>query len=188
MSKPDNFLITRVEIASGSREKIIQLISVIDSLADNCFVPPPSEPEQPLKKPKVFIGHGGSNQWRDLKDHLHEKHGYDIEAYEIGSRVGHSIRDIIEKMLESSSFAILVMTGEDKMEDGTVRARQNVIHEIGLFQGRLGFSKAIVLKEHGTEEFSYINGVNQIRYSKDNIKEIFGDVLAVLKREFGEKS
>ena len=72
------------------------------------------------------------------------------------------------------------------MGDGTVRARQNVIHEIGLFQGRLGFTKAVVLKEDGTEEFSNINGVNQIRYTKDNIKETFGEVLAVLKREFGE--
>ena len=78
------------------------------------------------------------------------------------------------------------MTGEDTMEDGTVRARQNVIHETGLFQGRLGFTKAIVLKEAGTEEFSNLHGVNQIRYSKGNIKETFGDVLAVLKREFGE--
>ncbi len=77
------------------------------------------------------------------------------------------------------------MTGEDTMEDGTIRARQNVIHEIGLFQGRLGFTKAVVLKEEGTEEFSNLYGVHQIRYSKGNIKETFGDVLAVLKREFG---
>ena len=37
-----------------------------------------------------------------------------------------------------------------------------------------------------TEDFSNIDGVNQIRYTKGNIKETFGDVLAVLKREFGE--
>jgi len=108
-------------------------------------------------------------------------------AYETGSRAGHTIRDIIAEMLKISSFAILVMTGEDTMEDGTVRARQNVVHEIGLFQGRLGFTKAIVLKEEGAEEFSNINGVHQIRYAKGNIKETFGEVLAVLRREFGER-
>ena len=90
-------------------------------------------------------------------------------------------------MLKTSSFAILVMTGEDTMDDGTVRARQNVIHEIGLFQGRLGFSKAIILKEDAAEEFSNIHGVHQVRYTKDNIKETFGEVLAVLRREFGER-
>ena len=71
------------------------------------------------------------------------------------------------------------------MEDGTVMARQNVIHEIGLFQGRLGFTKAVVLKEEGTREFTNISGVNQIRYSKSNIKETFGEILGVLRREFG---
>lgn len=188
MPLPSQFSFTTVEISSDVRERIIRLANVIDSHAENCFVPPPPEPESsPPPKPKVFIGHGGSHQWRDLKDHLHEHHGYDILSYETGSRAGHTIRDIIGEMLKTSSFAILVMTGEDTMEDGTVRARQNVIHEIGLFQGRLGFSKAIVLKEDGTEEFSNINGVHQVRYAKGNIIETFGEVLAVLNREFGER-
>ncbi len=65
-----------------------------------------------------------------------------------------------------------------------LNARPNVIHEIGLFQGRLGFNKAIVLLENGTEEFSNINGIQQLRFSKGNIKEVFGDILATLKREF----
>jgi hypothetical protein len=49
----------------------------------------------------------------------------------------------------------------------------------------LGFSKAIVLLEDGTEEFSNIAGIQQIRFAKGNIKETFGEVLAVLRREFG---
>jgi predicted nucleotide-binding protein len=165
---------------------ILRLGNVVDACAEDCFVPEPPRPEKELPKPKIFIGHGGDPQWRDLKDHLHEQHEYDVVAYETGSRAGHTIRDVIADMLDKSSFAILVMTGEDRMDEGTVRARQNVIHELGLFQGRLGFTKAIVLKEEGTEEFSNINGVNQIRYTRGNIKETFGDVLAVLKREFGE--
>lgn len=150
-------------------------------------MPPPPQPEAVPPKPKIFIGHGGSQQWRDLKDHLQDQHGYEIISYETGSRAGHAIRDIIVELLGKSSFAILVMTGEDDMADGTIRARQNVIHEIGLFQGRLGFTKAIVLKEDGTEEFSNIHGVHQIRYSRGNIKETFGDVLATLNKEFGKR-
>ena len=182
----DDYNPTQVSISSSNRELILRLGNVIDTYAEDCFVPAPPEPKEEIAKPKIFIGHGGSPQWRDLKDHLHEQHGYDVVAYETGSRAGHTIRDVIADMLDCSSFAILVMTGEETMEDGTVRARQNVIHETGLFQGRLGFTKAIVLKEAGTEEFSNLHGVNQIRYSKGNIKETFGDVLAVLKRGFGE--
>ena len=88
-------------------------------------------------------------------------------------------------MVIKSSFAILVLTAEDKDESGSFRARQNVIHELGLFQGHLGFSRAIVLLEEGTEEFSNIHGVHQIRYSKGNVRETYGDVLATLHREFG---
>jgi predicted nucleotide-binding protein len=183
---PAGFNPTQVSISSSNRDLILRLGNVVDACAEDCFIPAPPEPKKEIPKPKIFIGHGGSPQWRDLKDHLHEQHGYDVVAYETGSRAGHTIRDVIADMLDCSSFAILVMTGEDTMEDGTIRARQNVIHETGLFQGRLGFTKAIVLKEAGTEEFSNLHGVNQIRYSKGNIKETFGDVLAVLKREFGE--
>lgn len=90
-------------------------------------------------------------------------------------------------MANKSSFAILVMTGEDEDKDGKLKARPNVIHEIGLFQGRLGFSRAIVLLEDETEEFSNLFGIQQLRFSKGNIKEVFGDVLATLKREFDIK-
>lgn len=177
---------TEVSISSSNRETILRLGNVVDACAEDCFIPAPPETKKEVPKPQIFIGHGGSPQWRDLKDHLHEQHGYEVVTYETGSRAGHTIRDVIAEMLDRSSFAILVMTGEDAMDNGTVKARSNVIHETGLFQGRLGFSKAIVLKEQGTEEFSNLHGVNQIRYTKGNIKETFGDVLAVLKREFGE--
>lgn len=170
---------TLVSVAAPTRREIESIISIFDGNAERC--------RTPVKKEKtvIFIGHGQDEQWRDLKDHLHEKHGYLVEAYEIGAREGHAIRDILEDMLHESSFALLLMTGEDETKDGGLRARQNVIHETGLFQGKLGFSRAIVLLEEGTEEFSNIHGIQQIRFSKGRIKETFGDVLAVLKREFG---
>ena len=187
MPSPDPHIPTEVDIGSASRERITRLAIFVDGLADDCLVPPPPEPESAPPKPKIFIGHGASEQWRDLKDHLQDQHGYEVVSYETGSRAGHTIRDIIGELLGTSSFAILVMTGEDRMEDGTVRARQNVIHEIGLFQGRLGFTKAIILKEEGTEEFTNIHGVHQVRYSQGKIRETFGDVLSVLHKEFGKR-
>ncbi len=173
---------TSVRVSAPTRSEIESIFSVFEKNAERCRLPEEEETEPP---PKVFIGHGGNPQWRDLKDHLHEKHGYAIEAYEIGSREGHAVRDILEEMLDKSSFALLVLTGEDETNDGQLRARQNVVHESGLFQGRLGFSRAIILLEDGTQEFSNIAGLQQIRFSKGKIKESFGDVLAVLKRELG---
>jgi len=175
-----------VEVAAPERDKIERVFEVFEKYSRASRLPDPPEPKQP--KPTVFVGHGRSSLWRDLKDHLQDKHGFSVEAYEIGARAGHAIRDILEEMLEKSSFAVLVMTGEDETAAGELYPRQNVVHEAGLFQGRLGFSRAIVLLEEGTEEFSNIHGIEQIRFSRGNIKETYGEVLATLRREFGEET
>jgi predicted nucleotide-binding protein len=166
-----------IEIEAPTRPEIESIISVFDKNAERCR----PQPEQ--KHTKVFIGHGRNELWRDLKDHLQDVHKYVIEAYETGSRGGLAIQEILEQMLDESSLALLVMTGEDETRDGKLRARQNVVHETGLFQAKLGFRRAIILLEDGTEEFSNIAGLQQIRFSKNNIKETFGPVLGVLRRE-----
>jgi len=170
-----------VSIKAPERRQIEAVFDVFENYLSSSRMPEP-----PPQKPTIFIGHGRSQAWRDLKDHLQDKHGLSVEAYEIGARAGHVIRDILEDMLTKSSFAVLVMTAEDETVNGNRWARQNVIHEVGLFQGRLGFSRAIILLEEGTEEFSNISGIEQIRFIKGNIKETFGEVLATIKREFSE--
>jgi hypothetical protein len=47
-----------------------------------------------------------------------------------------------------------------------------------LFQGRLGFARAIVLLEDGCEEFSRIVGLAQLRIPAGNIRLIFEEVRA----------
>ena len=86
-------------------------------------------------------------------------------------------------MLEQSRFAFLLMTAEDENTDGKLQARMNVIHEVGLFQGRLGFERAIVILEEGCEEFSNIQGLGQIRFPKENISASFQEIREVLERE-----
>jgi hypothetical protein len=173
---------TSAEVAAPDRDSIEAVFEIFERHAVSSRLPAPKKPLP--DPPTIFIGHGGSSQWRDLKDHLHEKHAYPVEAYEIGARAGHAIRDVLNDMLSKSSFAILVMTGEDQTPDGGMRTRQNVVHEAGLFQGRLGFARAIVLLEKGVEEFSNIHGIDQIRFDKERIKETFGDVVATIRREF----
>lgn len=172
---------TNISVGSFRRVDIERIFEVFERNVDKFSIPYTDDKKEFV----VFIGHGRSPQWRDLKDHLQDKHDIQIEAYETGARAGHTIRDILEDMADKSSFALLIMTAEDEQADGALRSRQNVIHEIGLFQGKLGFSRAIVLMEEGVEEFSNINGVQQIRYTKSNIKETFGEVLATIRREFG---
>ncbi len=184
----DRAMGTDVSVRHGSRADVLSVLKVFDVAAHDLKVPAPlpptPPPPQPPPKPRIFIGHGHSPQWRDLKDHLADKHGLDIEAYEIGARAGHAVRDILESMARRSSMALLVFTGEDQDIDGKLHARENVVHELGLFQGTLGFSRAIVLLEEGVEKFSNIEGIQRIDFEKGSIKGTFGDVLATIRREF----
>ena len=184
-------------ISSGFGEVNISVSNALPSLVEKVFnvfernletsrLPPPLQPVAASPVPTIFIGHGQSDQWRELKDHLTDKHNYRVIAYEVGARAGHTIRDILDEMLTVSSFALLVMTGDDETDVGQLRARQNVVHELGLFQGKLGFHRAIAVAEHGVELFSNIDGVQQLHFSSGNIAEIYGDVLATLRREFGD--
>ncbi|WP_322409156.1 nucleotide-binding protein [Microbacterium invictum] len=169
------------EVYHPSRVVIQRVHQVLQEAAPGLTISPP-EPKP--SAPRVFIGHGRSGQWRDLRDHLSHQHNYEVEAYESGARAGHAIRDILEDMLAEANIAFLVMTAEDEQADGGYRARQNVVHEAGLFQGRLGFSRAIILLEDGVENLSNLDGIQYIRFGRGNIREAFGDVLATLRREF----
>lgn len=86
----------------------------------------------------------------------------------------------LSEMLDSAAIAVLVMTGEDESADGRTHARMNVVPEAGPFQGRLGFSRAIVLLEEGCEGFSNIEGLGQIRFPRGNIKAVFEEIRQVL--------
>ena len=132
----------------------------------------------------IFIGHGRDLQWRELKDHLQDQHSFKVVAYETDPRAGLSIKEVLQSMADSPSFALIVLTGEDVDADGGIHARENVVHELGLFQGRLGFTRAIAMLEQDVTEFSNIHGLTQLRFGKGRIKETFGDVLATLRREF----
>src|SRR5262249_12944762 len=106
-----------------------------------------------------------------------------IVEFNSESVAGKSTTTRLSELLDAAGFAFLVMTGEDEQPDGKLRARENVVHEAGLFQGRLGFERAIVLLEEGCEEFSNIHGLNQIRFPKGDIAAKFEEVRVVLERE-----
>ncbi len=131
----------------------------------------------------VFIGHGQSPIWRELKDFVQDRVHLPWDEFNRVPVAGVTNIARLSEMLDAAAIAFLIMTGEDEQADGKLRARMNVVHEAGLFQGRLGFTRAIVLLEEGCEEFSNIGGLGQIRFPKGNIKAVFDEVRRVLERE-----
>jgi len=132
---------------------------------------------------RVFIGHGGSLQWRVLKDFIRDDLGLEFEEFNRVPTAGVATIDRLTEMLANASFAFIVMTAEDEHADGSHHARENVVHEAGLFQGRLGFHRAIILLEEDCDEYSNVHGLGQIRFPSGHIEVKFEEVRQVLRRE-----
>jgi len=131
----------------------------------------------------VFIGHGRSPAWRELKDFVQDRLHLPWDEFNRVPVAGVTNQARLSEMLDAAAVALVIMTAEDETAEGEMHARMNVIHEVGLFQGRLGFTKAIVLFEEGCQEFSNIQGLGQIRFPAGNMTACFEEVRKVLERE-----
>ena len=181
----------RIEIPDH-RKNISRWIDQLESVYERLglYGELPSNTQQPTNQntmnnenKKIFIGHGHSLVWLLLKDFIKDDLKLPYEEFDRISPAGKTIKERLEEMLEGSGMAFLIMTGEDKQANGTLRARDNVIHEIGLFQGKLGFERTIILLEDGCERFSNIHGITYIPFPKGNIRAAFEDIRDVLIRE-----
>lgn len=86
-------------------------------------------------------------------------------------------RTIIEKFEEYSNvgFAIVLLTADDigGVKNGNelqLRARQNVIFELGFFNGKLGRNRVCCLYEAGVELPSDYSGVVYVEYDSGQWK------------------
>ena len=134
-------------------------------------------------KKRVFIGHGRSTVWHHLKELLEGRLKLQVDEFNSRPTAGITTIDRLDEMLNAAGFAFLILTAEDERVDGAKQARMNVVHEVGLFQGKLGFRKAIVLLEEGCEEFTNIVGLGQIRFPSNDIMAKSEEIRRVLERE-----
>ncbi|MFD7713754.1 PfkB family carbohydrate kinase [Streptomyces sp. NPDC059785] len=99
----------------------------------------------------VFVAHGRSPQWLAVKAFVEERFGAPVYSFESDSWGSRPVTEALTEYLHRCSFAVCVLTAEDATGDGHLVARQNVIHEIGLFQGFRGVDRVLVLLEDGCD-------------------------------------
>jgi predicted nucleotide-binding protein len=146
--------------------------SVLRSCIAELEIDLPQDRATPPHGDRVFIGHGADPTWREVKDFVVDRLKLAYDEFNREPTAGMTTAERLQKMLDESAFALIIMTAEDEHDDGKQHARENVVHEAGLFQGRLGFRRAIILLEEGCEEFSNIEGVTQIRFTKGKIGSV----------------
>jgi predicted nucleotide-binding protein len=135
----------------------------------------------PRKVPCVFIGHGRSPLWQEVDSYISNDLHIRTVTYETAGHAGESTERILEKMLAEATFAVLVLTAEDETATATKRAPQNVVHEAGLFQGVLGFERAVMLVQSEIEAFSNVAGLRYIAFEGINIASTFVELTRALE-------
>ncbi|MBI9055995.1 MAG: nucleotide-binding protein [Bacteroidales bacterium] len=188
-SRPGAFYVAPVQTSKNQTtvKRIFQLSQQVKNLNGDELLNQIAELKPKGKKVskgggKVFIGHGRSQLWARVQLFLQDDFKLETLTFESESRTSETIVNILEGFLDDASFAILIMTAEDETSEGTIRARQNVIHEAGLFQGRLGFDRVVILKQSETEEFSNIAGLQYIPFTGENIEQCFYELQRKLKK------
>jgi hypothetical protein len=118
---------------------------------------------------KIFISHGRSPAWHVVQAYIEKEIGF--ETLELAQEASQG-RTILQKLDDESNkcgYAVIVMTGDDRVGD-EVRARENVIHEIGFFQGKYGLNRICLLYEDGVSIPSNIHGLVFVKFPPDSVE------------------
>lgn len=130
----------------------------------------------------AFISHGSSLLYLRLKDFVSDRLLLEPSFFEKDVHLTEGNFDIFESYANRSDVAFVLLTQDDKTATGDLRPRQNVIHELGFLQGRLGREKVIVLRQDGVEELSNLAGVQEVRFPANNIDAAYEQIRRYLEK------
>jgi predicted nucleotide-binding protein len=157
---------------------IVENIDYILEVRSNYRIGEKTE-EKSISK-RIFITHGRSKEWYKVQNFLEKDLGY--STLELAQEANQG-RTVLQKLAEESDkcgCAVIVMTGDDIVGDEK-RARENVMHEIGFFQGKYGLQNIILLHEEGVSIPSNIHGLVYIPFPKETVEATFGGLQRELK-------
>jgi len=135
---------------------------------------------------KIFISHGQSQLWKSVARFIENELEFGtVELSEAPNR-GRTIIQKLDEETEDCHFAVIILTAEDEMASGNMRARQNVIHEIGFFQGKFGLENVLFLKENKVEGFSNFDGIVYEVFSPNSIQSTYERIRKEIKLAYEE--
>lgn len=172
-TEPDTPMATDPPSNMYSRAQMLALardISQIFEIRANSELAAPAAAEKPRR---VFITHGNTEEWRKVQPFIEKD--VRIETIELAQEYNGG-QTIIEKLIANADrcdSAVIVWTGDDVDGAGVKRARENVMHEIGFFQGRYGRGRVILLHEEGVNVPSNLYGLVYSPFPKGTVEASF---------------
>jgi len=126
--------------------------------------------KQGIKSEKVFIVHGHNDEMKLAVARLISQLNLKPIILHEQPNKGRTIIEKFEKLSEDVSFAVVLLSADDVMQDGKFRVRQNVILELGYFIAKLGRENVVALYDISTEVEipSDITGVLYEPYDNSN--------------------
>jgi len=175
----------RVDLGDQYDELSSEFSEIIDRNEDGVWVPKASSQEQCVKRLEerikqtatIWLIHGGGSQiWLEIGKFI--EHDLKLRYVEFSDLTSKRffVAERVQTMVGASELAIAVMSSEDKTAEGKMRARQNVIHEIGLAQGVLGWDRVLLLREKGIEDFTNMAGLVYVSYNREDLQACFSEL------------
>lgn len=145
---------------------------------------------------EVLIIHGHTQELDKVATFIENKLKFKVNILQHQYRGG-TIYEKFRNQAEQSDCAVAIMSPDDKTENGNLRARQNVIYEMGYCQGLFDFyygedyfgcNPLIVIKEERIDlkEVSNLLGWETLNYDDGEIEVIFPMLRDALNRIYNE--
>jgi len=110
------------------------------------------------KSNQIFIVHGHDNEMKETVARVLTNIGLEPIILHEQANLGRTIIEKFESCSENVSFAVVLLSPDDfgykkdqPPESAMLRARQNVILELGYFMGKLGRKNVVALNKGGTD-------------------------------------
>lgn len=132
--------------------------------------------------PKVFVG--CSSKGLDIANALQVNLQADaqVEIWKAGLfGLSQNTLEALFQILDSHDFAVLIFTRDDPIvpqETHIFTPRDNVVFELGLFMGRLGRERTILVTEERAQELKMPTDLDGVTVATYNYMECSGEVLA----------
>jgi predicted nucleotide-binding protein len=141
------------------------------TLAPTAIAIPASEPR------KIFIVHGHDSTSKAEVARYIEKLGFEAIILHERANKGRTLITKFREEANDAGFAIVLMTPDDlgkaeKAVDFNLRARENVVFELGFFVGKLGPERVAALVKGSIERPSDFDGVVYIALEEDWQKQL----------------